>query len=182
MSYHANISMVKHLVSEIMPCVWKARPDTRLIVVGKDPPVDIKELDKNPLVTITGTVEDVRPYLWRGTISAVPLLYGAGIQNKILEAMATGTPVVTSSRTLSALQVQPGKDLLVADNSEKFAQSILQLIDDQNINRAVGNSGLAYVRSKHNWNSIATQMSRHLSASSEKVQEYIKIVLTLPAG
>lgn len=168
MSYHANISMVKYLVSEIMPRVWKARPETCLIVVGKDPPADIKELDKNPLITITGTVEDIRPYLWRATVSTVPLLYGAGIQNKILEAMATGTPVITSSRTLSALQVQPGKDLLVANDPEEFAQSILRLIDDQNLKSTVGDSGLAYVRSKHDWISIASQMTNIYQQTLDK--------------
>lgn len=168
MSYHANISMVKYLVSEIMPHVWKARPETCLIVVGKDPPADIKELDKNPLITITGTVDDIRPYLWRATVSTVPLLYGAGIQNKILEAMATRTPVITSSRTLSALQVQPGKDLLVANDPEEFAQSILRIIDDQNLKSAVGDSGLAYVRGKHDWNSIASQMSNIYQQTLDK--------------
>lgn len=159
MSYHANISMVKYLVSEIMPRVWKARPETQLFIVGKDPPSDIKILEKNPLVTVTGTVEDIRPYLWRATASIVPLLYGAGIQNKILEAMATGTPVITTSRTLPALQVQPGKDLLVANDADEFAQNILRLINERNLKHAIGDSGLAYVKSNHAWVSIASQMT-----------------------
>ena len=138
MSYHANISMVKYLVSEIMPLVWKACPETRLFIVGKDPPSDIKGLEKNHLITVTGTVEDIRPFLWRATVSIVPLLYGAGIQNKILEAMATATPVVTTSRTLSALQVQPGKELLVANDAGEFAQNILRLMNDRNLMHAIG--------------------------------------------
>jgi glycosyltransferase involved in cell wall biosynthesis len=159
MSYHANISMVKYLVSEIMPRVWQACPEAQLFVVGKDPPHDIKKLEDRPLVTVTGTVEDIRPYLWRATVSIVPLLYGAGIQNKILEAMATGAPVVTTSRTLSALQVQSGRDLLVANNADEFAQNILLLIKDRNLARGIGDSGLAYVRSKHDWISIVSQMT-----------------------
>lgn len=158
MSYHANISMVNFLVTEIMPLVWRARPEARLFVVGKDPSPDIKKLEKNPLITVTGTVEDIRPFLWRATVSAVPLLYGAGIQNKILEAMATGTPVVTSSRTLAALQAQPGKDLLVANNATEFAQNILRLIDDSKLKHAIGDSGLTYVKSRHDWTSIASQL------------------------
>ena len=159
MSYHANISMVEYLVSEIMPRVWKARPETHLFIVGKDPSSDIKALEKNPRITVTGTVEDIRPFLWRATVSIVPLLYGAGIQNKILEAMATGTPVITTSRTLSALQVQPGIDLLVANNASEFAQNTLLLINDQNLKHAIGNSGLTYVRSNHDWKSITSQMT-----------------------
>jgi glycosyltransferase involved in cell wall biosynthesis len=159
MSYHANISMVKYLVSEIMPRVWIARPETRLLLVGKDPPLDIKRLEKNSLITVTGTVEDIRPFLWGATVSVVPLLYGAGIQNKILEAMATGTPVITTSRTLSALQVQPGKDLLLANDADEFAKTILKLISDRNLMHKIGDSGLSYVRNNHDWVSIASQMT-----------------------
>ena len=158
MSYHANISMARYLVSEIMPRVWKVRPETRLYIVGKNPPLDIREFEKNPLITVTGTVEDIRPFLWRATVSIVPLLYGAGIQNKILEAMATRTPVITTSRTLAALQVRPGRELLVADDADESAQSILRLINDRNLMRAIGDSGLTYIRNHHNWASIASQM------------------------
>lgn len=159
MSYHANISMVKYLVSEIMPLVWKARPDTQLFIVGKNPPSDIKEFNKTPFITVTGAVEDIRPFLWRATVSIVPLLYGAGIQNKILEAMATGTPVITTPRALSALQAQPGKQLLVANDAREFAGNILRLINNRNLINEIGDSGLAYVRSKHDWVSITSQMT-----------------------
>ena len=168
MSYHANISMVKYLVSEIMPRVWKVYPETQLFIVGKNPPLDIKEMEKNPLITVTGTVEDIRPFLWRATVSIVPLLYGAGIQNKILEAMATGTPVITSSRTLSALQVQAGKDLLVANNADEFAENTLRLIKDRNLANTIGDSGLDYVRNHHDWASIASQMTNIYRYTLEK--------------
>lgn len=159
MSYHANISMAKYLVSEIMPRVWQARPDARLLIVGKDPPSDIKELGKNSLITVTGTVNDIRPFLWRATMSVVPLLYGAGIQNKILEAMATGTPVITTSRALLALQAQPGKDVLVADTVDELVRMILQIIADQELVRAIGNSGEKYVRLHHNWDTITARLT-----------------------
>ena len=168
MSYHANISMVKYLVAEIMPRVWSSCPEAQLFIVGKDPPPDIMKLDDRPCVTVTGTVEDIRPYLWRATVSIVPLLYGAGIQNKILEAMATSTPVVTTSRTLSALQVQPGRDLLVANDADEFARNILQLIDNKELAGAIGAAGLAYVRSKHDWISIASHMTDVYQCSLEK--------------
>ena len=131
MSYHANISMARYLVAEIMPRIWKTRPAARLYIVGKDPSSDFKELQSNPLITVTGTVDDIRPYLWRATVSVVPLLYGAGIQNKILEAMATGTPVVTTSRALSALHAQAGTELLAADDPDEFSQAVLGLIEDR---------------------------------------------------
>jgi glycosyltransferase involved in cell wall biosynthesis len=104
-------------------------------------------------------VDDIRPFLWRATVSVVPLLYGAGIQNKILEAMATGTPVVTTDKTLSALQVQPGKHLLVANGPEEFSQSVLRLIEDKNLRDEMSENGVAYVRNHHSWTSTAAQLT-----------------------
>jgi polysaccharide biosynthesis protein PslH len=158
MSYHANISMVKYLVDEIMPRIWKLRPAARLYIVGKDPSPAIRQLRQNPLITVTGTVDDIRPYLWRATVSVVPLLYGVGIQNKILEAMATATPVVTTCRALSALQAQPGKDLLAYDDPDRFSEAVLQLIADRSLQSRIGDAAVRYVRTYHNWTSIASQI------------------------
>jgi glycosyltransferase involved in cell wall biosynthesis len=158
MSYHANVSMVKHLVAEVMPRIWERRPMVRLIVVGKDPPADVREFAKNSLITITGTVDDIRPYLWKATAAVVPLIYGAGIQNKILEAMATGTPVLTTSKALSSLSAIAGNDILVADTPEDFSLKALQLMDDTDLQRAIGNAGLQYVRKEHNWSIIVSDL------------------------
>ena len=158
MSYHANISMANYLVEEIMPRIWKVRPATHLYIVGKDPAPVIKKMTQNPLITVTGTVEDIRPFLWRATISVVPLLYGAGIQNKILEAMATGTPVVTTCRALSALQAQRGKDLFASDDPDGFSQAVLQLIANRDLQHKTGDAGVRYVRTFHSWDSIASQL------------------------
>jgi glycosyltransferase involved in cell wall biosynthesis len=158
MSYHANISMAKYLVEEIMPRVWRVRPAARLYIVGKDASLTITEMSKNPLITVTGTVDDIRPFLWRATVSVVPLLYGVGIQNKILEAMATGTPVVTTRRALSALQAQPGNDLLICDDPEGFAKAVLELMGDQTLRRRISDAALEYVRTFHNWTLIASQL------------------------
>ena len=91
MSYHANISMVLFLVQKIMPNIWSHKPDVNLWIVGKDPPNEIRALQKESRITVTGTVSDIRPFLQKATISVAPLTYGAGIQNKVLESMACAT-------------------------------------------------------------------------------------------
>jgi polysaccharide biosynthesis protein PslH len=159
MSYHANISMVKYLVAEIMPRIWKTRPAARLYIVGKDPSSEIKELGKKPLIEVTGTVDDIRPFLWRATVSVVPLLYGAGIQNKVLEAMATKTPVITTFKALSALHVQAGKHLLAANDADEFSRAVLELIENRNLQEEIGDAGLSYIRSHHSWTSIAARLA-----------------------
>jgi len=160
MSYHANITMALYLSNEVMPMVWRERPDVRLAIVGKDPSADVLALASNPAITVTGFVEDIRPSLHRATVAAVPLIYGAGIQNKLLEAMACGTPVVATSRAVAALEVQPGRDLLVADEAEGFARRILQLINDPQSRVKIGEAGKAYVEKNHHWGNIAASLER----------------------
>lgn len=158
MSYHANVSMVMYLLNEIMPRLWEKRPSVRLVVVGKDPPASIRKLADSSRVVVTGTVDDIRPYLWKATGAVVPLVYGAGVQNKILEAMATGTPVITNSKVLASLSVTPGKELLVADSADDFVRAALQLIEAAALQKSVGGAGLAYVQRHHSWKESARKM------------------------
>jgi glycosyltransferase involved in cell wall biosynthesis len=158
MSYHANISMVIYFVEKIMPLVWERIPDAKLVIVGKDPPKVLKDLAQNPSITVTGTVYDIRPYLRQATISIAPLTYGAGIQNKVLEAMACATPVVASPQAISALSVQLGQDLLVAKEPDDFAKAILQLLENPCLQQQVGCNGRKYVEINHQWSSVAAQL------------------------
>jgi glycosyltransferase involved in cell wall biosynthesis len=168
MSYHANVSMVKYLVGEIMPRVWKNRPSVRLKIVGKDPTFEVRAMGSDPRIEVTGTVDDIRPYLWKAALAVVPLVYGAGIQNKILEAMACGTPVITTPRTLSSLHVKPGRQLLVADQTEDFSQQILSLLEDQRLQKRIGSAGAAYVRDYHNWTVITNQLLLYYTNALQK--------------
>ena len=159
MSYHANVSMVMFLLNEIMPRLWEKRPGVRLVVVGKDPPASIRKLADSSRVVVTGTVDDIRPYLWKAVAAVVPLVYGAGIQNKILEAMATGTPVITNSKVLASLEVTPGQELLIADSPDEFARAALQLMQNPVLQKHIGEAGLQYVRTHHSWKESARKMS-----------------------
>ena len=158
MSYHANVSMALRFVHEIMPLVWAKRPEAKVVVVGKDPVHEIRALAGNPAVTVTGTVNDIRPYLQRATVAAVPLPYGAGVQNKVLEAMACATPVIASPQAVAALSIDPGRELIVADSAEDFARAVLSVLDDKAAQRSLGEAGRAYVERNHDWNNIAAYL------------------------
>ena len=158
MSYHANVTMVLFLVREILPLVWAQRPGVNLTVVGKDPPKELLDLQQLPGVTVTGTVPDIRPYLRQATVAASPIQYGAGIQNKVLEAMACKTPVVATSPAVSALTAKPGQDLLVADGAQPFARAILTLLEDEVRREAIGAAGYQYVTSRHDWKKITGRL------------------------
>lgn len=159
MSYHANVTMVQHLVREILPRVWAKRPDARLLIVGKDPPREIEGLaEARPRIDVTGTVPDIRPYLQRATLSVVPLVYGAGVQNKVLEAMACATPVVAYSPAIAPLSARAGHDLAVAEDADGFATQIVSFLNEPEHRQQVGWNGRAYVENCHDWDLIAAEL------------------------
>jgi polysaccharide biosynthesis protein PslH len=158
MSYHANVTMAIHLVEKIMPLIWEKRPGVKVYIVGKDPAKEIKTMGKDTRVLVTGTVDDIRPYLRRASISVTPILYGAGIQNKVLEAMACATPVVSTPQAVSALSLKTGQDVITAQDPRDFAQAVLCLLDNPSLQGNVGEAGRRYVESNHRWGKIVEDL------------------------
>lgn len=159
MSYHANATAALYLVNDIMPLVWEARPDARVWIVGKDPTAAVQALARRRAqVTVTGAVPDLRPYLRRAALAVAPLVYGAGIQNKVLEAMACATPVVASRRAVLSLQTVAEEHLLVADGPAQFAQQILRLLSDADLQARLGQAGRRYVETHHAWDRIVNDL------------------------
>ncbi len=166
MSYHANVSMVNYLMEHIMPLVWAEKPGVKLWIVGKDPPQPVRALSAHKGVTVTGYVPDLRPYLQKAAVALAPLTYGAGIQNKVLEAMACATPVVATPRAVSALAVKPGAELIVEQAPEAFARQVLKLLEDPVYARQIGAAGRRYVETSHNWSNIAGQLESIYASAS----------------
>jgi glycosyltransferase involved in cell wall biosynthesis len=158
MSYHANIAAVEDLVLKIMPQVWVQQPDARLYIVGKDPAPAVQALGTTHGVIVTGSVPDLRPYLAQAAVAVSTVRYGVGIQNKVLEAMAMGTPVVCSAQANSALKTQNGENILVGDTPEAIAQHILDLLASAEKRAAIGQAGRQYVEQYHSWNSAAARL------------------------
>lgn len=160
MSYHANVTAALHLVNHIMPRVWERRPTAQVVIAGSAPPPAVRVLAARhaPRVLVTGYVPDLRPFLASAAVAVAPVTYGAGIQNKTLEAMASGLPVVASPQANSALQARAGHDLLVADTDERFADFIVQLLETPILREQVGLAGREYVVKYHRWDGIASQL------------------------
>ncbi len=158
MGYHANITMVTGFVQDVMPYVWENLPAIEVWIVGKDPPSSVQALGKNPKVHVTGTVEDIRPYLHKATLAASPIKYGAGIQNKVLEAMACATPVIASPQAVSALSVEAGVEILVADDPRSFAEEVIALFEVPERRKEIGLAGRRFVERNHNWAVIANNL------------------------
>jgi polysaccharide biosynthesis protein PslH len=158
MSYHANITMAVHLVEKIMPYIWEKQPNVKVYIVGKDPSKEIRSMANDPRIVVTGTVEDIRPYLRKATLAVTPILYGAGIQNKVLEAMACATPVVSTPRAISALSLKSGQEVITAQGPEDFAQAVLCLLDNPSLQKEIGDAGRRYVVSNHRWEKIVEDL------------------------
>lgn len=159
LSYHANVTAALHLVQQVMPHVWAARPETRVVLAGKDPANELVRLGQaDPRVVVTGTVADLRPYLRRATVAAALVPYGAGIQNKVLEAMACGTAVVGSPQAAAALDVLPGREMLVVDGAEAQAQALLHVLENDMLMAQLSAAGRTYVAAQHDWGRIAAQL------------------------
>ncbi len=158
MSYHANVTMVMQFAKRVFPIVKAARPDVKLVIVGKDPTREILALMADPAVTVTGEVPDVRPYLRGATVALAPIAYGVGIQNKVLEAMAVGTPVVCTPQAVSALQTVDGQDLVVAADEAQQARAIAGLLNDPAQASRIGTNGRAYIENHHDWSRITERL------------------------
>ena len=178
MSYHANVTAALHLVNDIMPHVWAQRPTVQVWLVGKDPTAEVRRLAETAptlpgsserRVIVTGGVPSMPEYIQGATIAAAPLLYGAGIQNKALEALACGTPVVATAQATAALRVQSGQELLIADGAEAFADAVLKLLGDGELRARLGAAGRRYVEAHHSWDAAAQLLEAAYRAPLEAV-------------
>ncbi len=158
MSYHANISMAIHFVKEILPRIQAQHPDVELWIVGKDPSREVQLLSKRAGVTVTGTVADIRPFLWESSVAVAPLTYAVGIQNKVLEAMASRTPVVVSAAAATSLEITDNREARIARGPEHFAGAVNELLDDPAMRERIASAGREYVERNHDWKQIAERL------------------------
>jgi polysaccharide biosynthesis protein PslH len=165
LSYHANAAAAVRLVERIMPLVWTRRPDTSVILAGKAPPAEVIALGREPRVTVTGYVEDMRTVFARAVVAVCPLVYGAGIQNKALEALASGVPTVMTSPVALALSGTPGQDYLTADSDQEMADVILDLFANPALRRRLELAGREYVALHHRWETLAASLVRTYDAA-----------------
>jgi glycosyltransferase involved in cell wall biosynthesis len=158
MSYHANIATALYLYRQIMPLIWQQQPETTLTIVGSKPPLSIQQLARDSRVEVTGYVEDLRPYVGRAQVMLSPMVYSVGIQNKVLEAMALGTPVVVAAQAAAALGTRSGRDLMVASSANEFAELTLRLMNDAELHSTLSQCGRTYVEQQHDWRVIADRL------------------------
>ena len=165
-----NIDAARNLAGEILPLVRRQLPDCRLYLVGADPVPEVQRLGRIPGVIVTGFVPDLNQTLNRAAVFVAPLRFAAGVQNKVLEAMAAGRPVVTTGVVNAGLGGTPGQDLLVADGSDAMAAEVVRLLRDGRLRDQVGRAGRDFVRQRYSWQHAVRRMAAIEQALAGKLQ------------
>ena len=160
MDFHANIDAVVYFCTEIWPRVHTLAPDLRFVIVGARPTAEVRDLARYPAVVVTGTVDDVAPYYSNALAAMVPLRVGAGTRLKILEAMAAGVPVVSTSIGAEGLTVNAGVDILLADTPEEITRALVELYNSYQTWRRLSDRGQELAGTRYDWSVIGSSLHR----------------------
>jgi glycosyltransferase involved in cell wall biosynthesis len=161
MDFRPNVDAVVWFCQEVLPLVQREVPDVRFYVVGQSPHRRVLRLADDPAVTVTGHVDDVRPYIASACVYVIPLRIGGGTRLKVLEAMAMGKPIVSTSLGCEGFDgLVPGRELLVGDTPAEFAQRVIELLDDAPQRERLGRAARRFVEEHYDWRLIVPRLER----------------------
>jgi sugar transferase (PEP-CTERM/EpsH1 system associated) len=153
-----NVDAALYLARDILPLVREQCPSCTLELVGAAPSSEVRSLAAEPGVTVTGFVPDLNRHLNQAAVFVAPLRFAAGVQNKVLEAMAAGRPVVTTSLVNAGLGAQAGRELLVADGATAIAGQVVALLRDGELRARIGQAALAFVHRTFRWEAVVRRL------------------------
>jgi len=151
MDYYANIDGVVWFAKEVLPLIKKEIPEVQFYIVGSNPTKEVVGLSGNNGVTVTRYVPDAREYLRKATVAVVPLRIARGIQNKILEAMAMGIPVVATPQAFEGIEAQQERDLTLGENAEKIADGVIKLMKEAPLRKSLGDNARRVIEKNYCW-------------------------------
>jgi glycosyltransferase involved in cell wall biosynthesis len=160
MDYYPNIDAAVYFSKEIFPEILKKLPELKFYIVGQKPPARVKELQSNNIV-ITGFVESIADEYRASSIAISPVRVGAGTLNKVLEPMAMGVPVVSSTIGFEGIGASHGEEILLANDKKEFIDSILNLLSDQSYRQHIGEGGKYIVTQNFGWDKISDKLENY---------------------
>ncbi len=160
MDFRPNIDAILWFGQYVLPLIRAERPQTTFAIVGQRPHPRLDSLRGVPGVTITGYVDDIRPYIAGATLYVAPLRVGGGTRLKLLEAMAMGKPIVSTTVGAEGFPVVNGQELALADEPEEFASQVLSLLDNPSRRRELGQAGLAFAQANYGWDALVPKLEK----------------------
>lgn len=159
MDYEPNIDAVVYFTREILPLIWKKRSKVQLFVVGRNPGCKVKKLGADPRIIVTGTVPEMTSYYKKAAITVVPLRSGAGTRLKIVESMAFGRVVISTTIGAEGLEYKDGENIFIADTPEKMAETIIRLIEKPELREKVAIRARNFVKKRYDNIRIAEELN-----------------------
>jgi sugar transferase (PEP-CTERM/EpsH1 system associated) len=158
MDYFPNQECIKEFCVNSLPLIRARRPNATLTIIGANPSAEVLKLGEMAGVSVTGSVADVRPYVLRSAVNVAPLNIARGTQNKILESLAMGVPVVSSNKAAGGIDAVPGEHLLTASDAEGYAAAVLRLLENPEERSRFAISGRERVLEKHDWSKSMSRL------------------------
>lgn len=160
MDYAPNVDAVIYFVHEVLPEIIKVHPQVKFIIAGQRPIEKVKALAAEN-IEITGFVRDLKQVYQSASVVVAPLRFGAGTQNKVLEAMSMGVPVVCSEIGFAGLGIQSGEGVIMQSEKQAFIDSVCQLLSNQTLRESVGKAGKKVIIEKFDWEIITNQLEQY---------------------
>ena len=160
MDFRPNVDAALRFGTAVLPIIQQAAPQAQFYIVGKDPHPRLAPLRDRPGITLTGFVEDVRPYVAAAAVYVVPLLTGGGTRLKVLEAMAMGKAIVSTTLGCEGIQATPGRDIVLADEATDMAAQVVALLQDAARREALGSSARLFVEQHFDWHIVAASLDQ----------------------
>ena len=168
MDWDANQDAVRWFTTEVLPRIRARVPAAEFLGIGRNPPSSLQALAaSDPLIRLTGTVPDVRPYMAEAAAMVLPLRVGGGTRIKVYEAMAMGTPVISTTIGAEGLDYTHGKNILIADSAEAFANETIALLENATRAGEIAAEARRHVAEKYSWGSVADIFSRYCEQTVE---------------
>jgi glycosyltransferase involved in cell wall biosynthesis len=161
MDFRPNVDAVLWFCREVLPLVRRQMANVRFYIVGQSPHRRVLRLADDPAVIVTGYVDDVRSYIAGACVYVAPLRIGGGTRLKVLEAMAMGKPIVSTSLGCEGFQgLIPGRELSIADSPEDFAQRVIELLEDASRRERLGQAARCFVEERYDWRLIVPRLEQ----------------------
>ncbi|MEZ5172087.1 MAG: glycosyltransferase [Bacteroidia bacterium] len=167
MNYEPNVNCVQYVVKEVLPLLRDEYPHIQFVAAGKDPASELRRIQSRNL-QLTGWVDDLRKYYQQARLFVAPMQIGIGMQNKILEAMSMGLPVITSSLANNAIGAEHGKEVWIANTPEKTAEAISYLMNNTDLAIRIGQNARKLMQERYSWEKQNQILNRLISGRKEQ--------------